>query len=272
MPAPSIRPNAGIEAAYRKRLLTMIEAMHKSMRYWMQVAYRKREAEIVGDAAIAKEIDDEFQRRSKYWRAYFADKSKPLAKWFIAQVNARNAYQVRDSFKKLMPTVDFDAARITTATMQAHIQESVSLIRTIPNVYLDEVEKMITRSIAAGRDLHDVTRQLEDRYSLTRYRASLIARDQNNKATGYVNRERQQAAGIEYGVWKHSHAGKVPRPSHKAADGKVFRLKDGMYLEDIGGKWAWILPGYAINCRCTWQALIPGVDYPVGGKPKGFRG
>ncbi|HHN9167526.1 TPA: phage head morphogenesis protein, partial [Escherichia coli] len=49
--------------------------------------------------------------------------------------------------------------------------------------------------------------------------------------------------------------GKQPRPSHVKADGKEFDLDKGLYLDG-----EWVLPGEAINCRCTWSPVIPGID------------
>jgi SPP1 gp7 family putative phage head morphogenesis protein len=111
------------------------------------------------------------------------------------------------------------------------------------------------RSVARGRDLSYLTDELQKRYGITRRRAALIARDQNNKATSVMQAARQQSLGITQGIWKHSHAGKEPRPSHVKADGKVFELSKGMYLD---GKW--VMPGEEINCRCTWSPVIPGLS------------
>ncbi|ELZ1101181.1 TPA: phage head morphogenesis protein, partial [Escherichia coli] len=88
-----------------------------------------------------------------------------------------------------------------------------------------------------------------------RRRAETIARDQNNKATAVIQSERQKKLGITKGIWRHSHAGKQPRPSHVKADGKEFDLDKGLYLDG-----EWVLPGEAINCRCTWSPVIPGID------------
>lgn len=52
-------------------------------------------------------------------------------------------------------------------------------------------------------------------------RAVLIARDQNAKATSVITKVRQREIGVTTAIWKHSHAGKVPRP-HVAADGQEY--------------------------------------------------
>ncbi|ELR7719768.1 phage head morphogenesis protein, partial [Salmonella enterica] len=43
--------------------------------------------------------------------------------------------------------------------------------------------------------------------------------------------------------------------SHVKANGKRFDLRKGMFLD---GKW--VLPGEEINCKCGWEAVIPGLE------------
>ena len=141
--------------------------------------------------------------------------------------------------------------------MDATVAENVALIRSIPQHYHTEVEVMVMQSVKAGRDLSQLSDNLEARYDITRRRAELIARDQNNKATASLNQARQVALGIEEGVWLHSHAGKEPRPTHVANNGKKFDIKKGWFDPDKRVR-RHILPGELINCRCTWKAVVPG--------------
>ncbi len=103
--------------------------------------------------------------------------------------------------------------------LQATIAENVGLIRSIPEKYFTEVEGLVMRSVARGRDLSYLTDELQKRYGITRRRAALIAHDQNNKATSVMQAARQQSLGITQGVWKHSHAGKTTTIARKA-DGR----------------------------------------------------
>jgi uncharacterized protein with gpF-like domain len=96
--------------------------------------------------------------------------------------------------------------------------------------------------------------QLRIRYGMTKRRAALIARDQNNKATAQLVRVRQKGIGANQAMWVHSHGGKVPRPSHvkAGADKLIYEIDKGAYLD---GEWVW--PGTAINCRCVSKTVIP---------------
>ena len=69
-------------------------------------------------------------------------------------------------------------------------------------------------------------------------------------------RARQVELGITEAVWRHSGAGKKPRPKHVAASGKRYDVAKGM---KIGDKGQWVLPGEEINCRCTSESILPGI-------------
>ena len=262
----SVRPNAGHEAAYRKRLLRLIEKMHKSAIWWIRAEYRSKESEIAGDKSPARSLAQVIRHRAKDWQKLFNIEADKIAAWFIGNVDKAATNGTKEALKQSLPAVKFDSSRVYNNTMMAHIQENVALIKSIPEKYFSDVETLVMRSVAKGRDLKTLTDELQERYGLTRKRAALIAKDQNEKATSKLAQIRQLSLGIEFGTWRHSHAGKEPRKSHLKADKKVFRISKGMYIDG-----EWIMPGEKINCKCTWTPLIPGVDYPVGGKPKGFN-
>lgn len=111
------------------------------------------------------------------------------------------------------------------------------------------------RSVTAGRDLKTLTDQLQERYGVTRRRATFIATDQNNKATAQMARARQLSMGVTKARWLHVGGGKNPRHSHVEANGKVFDLSKGLKID---GKYTF--PGEEPNCGCVGAPLIPGVD------------
>jgi SPP1 gp7 family putative phage head morphogenesis protein len=108
--------------------------------------------------------------------------------------------------------------------------------------------------VSSGGDLKTLATSLREEYGLTKKRAALIARDQNRKATAVIHRDSLLDLGVTQAVWHHSHAGKTPRPSHVAANGKVYELSKGLLVEG-----EYIQPGQEINCRCTCRAIVPNV-------------
>src|SRR6188508_2941500 len=53
---PVIRPNAGAQANYDRKLTTLIDEMNESIRYWLRASYRANEPEMAADASPAIEL------------------------------------------------------------------------------------------------------------------------------------------------------------------------------------------------------------------------
>jgi uncharacterized protein with gpF-like domain len=249
---PPVHANSGIEAAYRKRLEILIKSMHDSLVYWLSAAYKKN---IAMDATPAEEMQERMNLLGEQWLNQFSVASRNLAEWFAQKT--RN--YADGALKKILLdagiAIDFKMTDEMMNIHQAMIQENVSLIKSIAEQHLRTVEGLVMRSVQQGGNLGDLTDELRYRYSLTSKRAALIARDQNSKANAMLNKARQEELGIKQAVWKHSHAGKKPRPEHVAFNNHVYDVEKGAYLE---GEWVW--PGTAINCRCTSRSILPSLQ------------
>jgi SPP1 gp7 family putative phage head morphogenesis protein len=158
--------------------------------------------------------------------------------------------------KKAGFTVEWRTTPEVNDILQASVAENVSLIRSIASHHLTQVEGIVMRSVTEGRDLSALSKDLQEQLGVTRRRAALISRDQNNKITSAIERARQDELGIEEAIWLHSHGGKVPRRTHVAMDGKRYKVRQGMWDADEK-KWIW--PGQLISCRCRSRSVIPGI-------------
>lgn len=259
-----IRPNKGIEMAYRKKLMKLIDEMQNSVKYWIESEYKRQEPVIMADDATpADAMARALRKRFTQWQRNFRREARKLAEWF-ARSNYKyteNAFKsswksykeqkFRQKFEDAGFTFDLKMTPAMQNVMKSFIHENVNLIKSIPEKYFTEVEGMVMRSVRSGRDLAYLSDELEQRYGITRRRAVLIARDQNNKATSQMSRQRQQDLGITQAIWKHAGGVKEPRHSHEVADGKIFDLDKGLYVD---GKW--IFPGEEINCHCYARPII----------------
>ena len=66
-----IRPNAGLECEYRRRMQALIKEMHGSVIYWLSAAYRKKPPEVIALAADRSPIADLMkmvQSLARRWR------------------------------------------------------------------------------------------------------------------------------------------------------------------------------------------------------------
>lgn len=191
------------------------------------------------------------------WIGKFDRLSLELAREFGLKSMGVTQTQMRAALKDAGFLVKFKPTPGAAAAYHAVVAEQVNLITSIPQQYLKDVETKVWASVMKGADMHALSVDLRKTYGVTRDRAAIIARDQNNKAKAVIERARRQELGITHAIWQHSAGGRVPRATHVAMSGKAYPLAHGMWDSDEG---AYVLPGELINCRCTSKAIIPAFD------------
>lgn len=254
----AIRPNAGIRAAYRKKLVALIDDMQRSYAYWLRAAYRKSPPVMAQDATPAAELEAAISRMAGRWQDRFDAAAPELAAYFAKSVYRRSDAALAAILRRGGYSVRrFKMSRAMRDVMRASIEENVGLIKSIPQQYHTQVQGIVMRSVTRGRDLEYLSKELQSRYQITKRRANLISLDQNNKVSSALLAARQTDLGIEEGVWMHSHAGREPRPTHVANDGKKFSIREGWFDPDPKVRKR-IWPGELIRCRCTWRPVVKG--------------
>lgn len=252
-----IHPNAGIEAAYRAKLTALVQEMHASVLYWVKASYRANEPEMAQDETPAEALRRVIRELSKRWMKRFDVAAVKLADWFGQAASKRSS----DGLKKILKdggfSVEFKLTPAMRDVLGATVNQNVALIKSIPQQYLTQVEGIVMRSVQTGRDLGQLTSDLQTQLGVTKRRAAFIALDQNNKATAALTRARQIEAGITEAVWVHSGGGRHPRPSHLKAgrEKQRFDVTKGWYDPDEKKN---IWPGELINCRCVSRSVIKG--------------
>lgn len=254
-----VRPNVGIQTAYQRKLERLIEELNTSITYWVLSAYEAHPPELANDkfdkAAPADVMKRLFRRLARRWNKKFDEMAPKMAAFFADKATDRADTAMAAILKEAGWTVKFTMGPTAQDAYKAIVAENVGLIRNLSQEHLFQVEGLVMRSVQSGHDAGTLAKALQDRYAMTRRRAALIARDQNNKATAVITRVRQQDLGMTEAVWQHSTAGRHPRPEHVAFNGKRYEIAKGVYLD---GKWVW--PGTEINCRCVSKPIIPGFD------------
>lgn len=256
-----VRPNRFVEERYRARLERAIEQMNRSTAYWLRATYRANEPHIVGlmaaDELPASALVVRVRRLSRYWQRRFDEMAPRLARYFATTVAQRSEAALRTTLKRGGIAVKFQPSRAGQDVLRATIEENVGLIKSIPQQHFGRIEGMVLRSVQTGRDLSTLTDELEQAFGITRRRAILIAKTQNNQATAILQRVRQVEIGIKECVWVHSYGGKEPRRSHIKAGREKQRFDPAVGWWDNEEN-AFILPGQLINCRCVSRSILPG--------------
>jgi uncharacterized protein with gpF-like domain len=255
-----VRASAAITAAYTAKLDRLIAEMNASVQYFLKASYRKQEDRILAeDESPADALRRTMKELAKRWLSRFDVASVQLGEWFAQSVEKRSTDQLKKILKDGGIAIDFQMTPAMRDIRDATINQNVSLIRSIGSQYLNEVEGMVQRSVQTGRDMGQLSDDLQKRFGITKRRAAFISRDQNEKATAAFNKVRMLDAGITEAVWLHSGAGREPRKTHKAAgEAKTrFDVAKGWYDPDPKVN-AFIQPGELINCRCSSRAVVKG--------------
>lgn len=252
-----VRPNAGLTSRYRRALDRLIDEMNASLVYWISAKFKANQPEIAQDASPAMELRRTIRKLGRRWERNFDRAAPELAAYFAQAAQDRTDAALRDILRRGGFSVRFKATAAQNDVFQATVGENVGLIKSIAQQHLKNAEVQVMQSVSQGRKLSDLTRDLQENYGVTKRRAALIARDQNNKATATMQRVRQQELGITTAIWVHSAGGKKPRPSHVAMNGKPYDVAKGMWDPDEN---KWIRPGELISCRCVSKSIIPGFD------------
>jgi uncharacterized protein with gpF-like domain len=251
-----VHPNAGIEAEYRAKLDRLVREMSASYVYFLKAQYRETPPHMALDATPAKELQRELSLLGKRWQARIDAAAPKLAEWFTRSASNRSQAALKKILRDGGMSVEFRMTAPMRDVLQATLAENVSLIKSIGSEYHTEVEGIVMRSVTAGRNLSDMTNELEARYPITRKRAALISLDQNNKATSNFVKVRQADLGLK-AKWLHSHGGKEPRPTHVDNSGKLYDPAKGWFDPDPKVRRR-IWPGELIRCRCVSVSVVPG--------------
>lgn len=124
--------------------------------------------------------------------------------------------------------------------------ENVALIKSLPQQYFDQVEKIVTAGVSDGDRAEDIAQEISDRFGVAESRAELIANDQIGKFFGDLQQARQEAVGVEEYIWRTMRDERV-RDDHQEREGEKFRWDDPP--EDGA-------PGEAVNCRCFAEPVF----------------
>jgi uncharacterized protein with gpF-like domain len=249
----AIPASAGVEAAYRKRLQLLLRDMAVDIRKSLKRAYRPAKERLAMDDDPVVALRTVMRHLGRRWERRFDQMAKEIAEMFATRSQADLDFAFRKRLKEAGFTVSFKPTDRMVSAYRAVVAENVALIKSVPQQFLKDVEGAVWRSALKGGAAYDLSKEIREKYGVSARRAAFIASDQSAKARTTFEQSRRTELGITTAVWKHSHAGKVPRPTHVAMDGKKFPIAKGMWDP---AEQAFIQPGVLPRCRCTSRAVI----------------
>lgn len=250
-----VYPNEGTRAWYRAKLVELARRMAEDAEALVRKHYRPASDRIAMDDDPIVLLRRAMRRWAREWQGRFDDMSADIAKSFAGRTRRYTDAQIRKRMKDAGFTVSFKPTPAMISAYRATIAENVNLIQSIPKQFSKDVQSAVWSAVSRGGDMATLSKTVRKNYGVTYRRAALIARTQVMMAKATMERVRRTELGITEAIWQHSHAGKVPRPTHLAMNGKRFKVADGMYDSAEGRK---VQPGELINCRCSSRSIIPG--------------
>lgn len=232
--------------------------LHPGVRLTLQAKSMAMDEQIAMDAPSAtKQLQIALKRWGTETNRRFEAAAEKIANDFATRNQQATQAAMMGQLKKAGFVIKFKPTASSVEAFKLVAAENVNLIRNLGQKYNADIQQKIFDSLRHGSDLHGLSKSLRQTYDITTRRAALIARDQNNKAKAVMERTRQMELGFKRGVWLHSNAGKVPRPTHKAQSDKPYTLAKGFFDKDEN---KWVHPGELINCRCTMKPILEGFE------------
>lgn len=266
--------NATETKLYRDVLDKLIARMAASYVYWLRGKYEQAvsanqdagripdpETDFAMDAGPKGDADKlygELKRLRDYWTSYFDKLALDIAQNAVSRWYRANTRSWDSNVKRAGFDIKMQLSASQQVILRAKITENVSLIKSLPENFITQTEGSVLRAFTAGRDIAPLADEIKQHADVSTRRAALIARDQVNKASAQMNDARQRELGLQFAYWVHSSAGKEPRLKHVTAGREqwVYVVGKGIDFNDGFGP---VLPGQAINCRCSCRTIIPAI-------------
>lgn len=211
-------------------------------------------AAIIAAPQSLGDLADELKAvRLEVTTAYTPEELARLARLTGKSVESWNERQMQKQIGSIVELDLFGSEPWLAREMGAFVTQNTSLITSLPDEYLSQVEKIVSVGVRNGRRWEDISADLEDRYDVAKSRANLIARDQIGKFNGQLTELRQKDLGIDKYTWVTSGDARV-RETHQENAKRDSGFGPGVYEwsdpPDTGH------PGEDYQCRCWAEPVL----------------
>lgn len=249
-----------VERKYLKELLPLISALDRIRKQMMPkleaVLAKANFLRPTSDSSTLNEdtFSDDLKfiidaGLSQFLVEYSDDVLKVIALKIARSVNLFNETQFDKTIMESLGVNPFASEPWLAQEMEAFVADNVALIKTIPSQFFGSIQGIVSDGARSGKNMQDITADLQKRTGVAKSRAKFIARDQVSKFNGDLNQLRQKNVGINSYIWSTSLDERV-RPSHAAKEGKKFSWDNPP--NDTGH------PGEDYNCRCVAIPVFQG--------------
>lgn len=246
-----LHPPASMEAKLRGVLVPLVEACEAQLMKAVASVLEEWPEPVRQDAEPTTRSIEEAINRA----ALAISEEVPLSlmsvevqRIFLA-ADTQHREAMRRQFKRLYGVDLLEAQPDLRAVIAQSTEQSVALIKSIPEKYLGQVTEVLTGALQEGTQGPAVYKLMRERFNVARTRAETITKDQMGKFYSAATAERNQQLGVTRWRWRTMKDGRV-RPAHVELEGKVF---------EYGKPPSEGLPGQPVLCRCFQEPLIEDI-------------
>lgn len=256
-----LRPSAGVAVRYNRSLQRLIDTMLSTTQREVEALFRSPvavESHVTTDASISSQSRILMNGLISRFGLMFAQQAKPISERMVDQTQRNSKTDLDGSLREISSGVTLKTNILKSGPVadiaKAAINESVTLIKSIPARFLDQTAQAVMRSITSGNGLQDLQPFFEKQKGITKRHAELMAEDQTRKAYNGINRGRMEALGFTQFEWIHTGGSQKPRQDHIDMSGNIYRFDDLPVIDERTGETG--IPGQAPNCRCVMRPIL----------------
>lgn len=241
---------------YQRELNKMGRALIKAIKVEVLPFLKANQSSFVIDG-IGDQLDIIFQRLNFQFTGAIA---ASFAKSTASQMVLKTARSNKDRFDKsvrLATGVDLGSVISTEGLedfVSLSISKNVSLIKSIPEEYLKQIEVIVNNGVVNGTKFNAIAKEIASKTNRKlSSRIKTIARNEVQTINSQLTLRRSDNLGIKRGIFLTSEDERV-RPCHDELNRVEFELKKGAWSKSCG---RFIQPGITdINCRCSYSPII----------------
>ena len=231
---------------------------------------------------ITSEIDAKYPKKKKeitdYTSSlsslfdYYTGRAELLAReWTDKELNNLYRY-VYGSYKSSFPNMSV-SGEYYEQIMNAVINENLTLIKSIPQEVLKDMQVALSQGIISGNQ-KELIKNLKRIKGVSKDRAVFIARDQIHKAVESFKQVQNTALGIEYYEWLTADDERVSSGigGHAQNNHRIFKYGSNEAIISHSAKRGFYYgkPGDRPNCRCIAVGVILDTDEKIVKSPDGY--
>lgn len=237
-------------------------AMDRELRRYIDAVLKALESEYSNTEDNLSEKD--IKRTERVLNGYsvamiailLANSKKIINKW-LGLTQKDVAKSVRSmAFDLAGKTIALKKTKAYDDVLRIIVDRNARLITNIAEQARTNIENIVYDGILAREKWSTIRKALKHQTEVSAKRMKTIARDQTAKAREAINRQEQQALGIEYFRWLTVGDERVSK-EHRKLNGKIYKWGDiADRLPEIDSYGNKGYPSDRVNCRCSAVAII----------------